>query len=286
MLCTKKLHNYQCGYIAIIGKPNVGKSTLMNVLIGTKISITSRKIQTTQFSINGVHTMNATQFIYIDTPGFQTKYCNKFNSILNKTVISTLGYVDLVLFVIEAEKFNKDDLQVLRLLSSTIPCILVVNKSDCSKNKTRLMSFIQEVSSCYNFVDIVSVSAKQHHKLDDLRNAITNFLPYRLPIFDQNKITDCSEEFLIKEIIREKVFRNVGKELPYTSKVIIEKYTKEHFLNKVFAAIVVERYTHKLIFIGHHGNRLKSIATQARCDIKKLCQKKVLLKIWIKINSN
>jgi GTP-binding protein Era len=277
--------DFRCGYIAIVGRPNVGKSTLMNALIGAKVSITSRKAQTTRHRITGIQTTGNAQFIYIDTPGFQTRHSNALNKTLNRTVTNTLTASDVILFIIEAGTFGAADQQVLDLIPQDVPCILVINKSDRVKNKAVLLPFAQQIAAKHDFSAVVPVSAKQRFQLDNLQGEIAKLLPQNAPVFGEDDITDRSEKFLAAEIVREKVFRFVGDELPYTSTVLIEKFEQEGNLRRVFAAILVERDTHKSMVIGQKGARLKDISTQARLDMEKLFGGPVYLEIWVKVKS-
>jgi GTP-binding protein Era len=277
--------NFRCGYIAIVGRPNVGKSTLMNVLIGAKVSITSRKAQTTRHRITGIQTLDDAQFIYVDTPGFQTRHSNALNKTLNKTVTNTLISADVILFLVEAGTFGPADQQVVDLLPKEVPVILVINKSDRVKDKAALMPFAQQIAAKHDFAAIVPVSAKLRFQVDALQSEIKKYLPENAPIFGPDDITDRSEKFLAAEIVREKVFRLVGDELPYTSTVLIEQFEQEGDLRRVFAAVLVERDTHKSMLIGNKGARLKEISTQARLDMEKLFGGPVYLEIWIKVKS-
>lgn len=277
--------DFRCGYIAIVGRPNVGKSTLMNALIGAKVSITSRKAQTTRHRITGIQTHEKAQFVYIDTPGFQTKHSNALNRTLNRTVTTTLTAADVILFVVEAGVFENADKQVLALLPKDVPCILVINKSDHIKDKAILMPFAQKVAAERDFAQVVPVSAKQRFQLSVLEQEIEKYLPANPPMFGPDDITDRSEKFLAAEIVREKVFRFVGEELPYTSTVLIEKFEQEGNLRRIFAAILVERDGHKAMVIGHKGAKLKEISTQARQDMEKLFDGPIYLEIWVKVKS-
>jgi GTP-binding protein Era len=276
---------FRCGYIAIIGRPNVGKSTLMNALIGAKVSITSRKAQTTRHRINGIQTTEDTQFIYVDTPGFQTRHSNALNKTLNRTVTNTLVSVDLVLFLTEAGTFGAADQQVIDLLPTSVPVILVINKSDRVKDKAVLLPFAQQIAAKHDFAAVVPVSAKLGFQLQNLQQEIRKRLPVNAPVYGADDITDRSEKFLAAEIVREKLFRFVGDELPYTSTVLIEKFEQEGDLRRVFAAVLVERDTHKSMVIGHKGARLKDISTQARLDMERLFGGPVYLEIWVKVKS-
>jgi GTP-binding protein Era len=266
---------FRCGYIAIVGRPNVGKSTLMNALIGAKVSITSRKAQTTRHRITGIQTKDQTQFIYVDTPGFQTQHSNPLNRTLNRTVTNTLTASDVILFIIEAGTFGAADQQVIDLLPKNVPCILVINKSDRVKDKAVLMPFAQKIMSLFPFSAVVPVSATLKFQLDSLEKEIKHYLPLNQPIFDEDDITDRSEKFM----------RFVGDELPYTSTVLIEKFEQEGNLRRIFVAILVERDGHKSMVIGNKGARLKDISTQSRQDMEKLFGGPVYLEIWIKVKS-
>ena len=285
MNTTSNPEAFRCGYIAIVGRPNVGKSTLMNQLIGAKVSITSRKAQTTRHRITGIQTREDAQFVYVDTPGFQTRHSNALNKTLNKTVTNTLTAADVVLFIVEAGTFGAADQQVVDLLPTNVPVILVINKSDRAKDKATLMPFAQNVSSKFNFAAIVPVSAKLRFQLDALESEIKKYLPENPPIFGEDDITDRSEKFLAAEIVREKLFRLVGDELPYTSTVLIEKFEQEGNLRRIFAAILVERDSQKAMVIGNKGARLKDVSTQSRLDMEKLFGGPVYLEIWVKVKS-
>lgn len=276
---------FQCGYIAIVGRPNVGKSTLMNALIGAKVSITSRKAQTTRHRITGIQTRETAQFVYVDTPGFQTRHANALNKTLNRTVTNTLTASDVILFIVEAGSYGAADRQVLELIPKNVPCILVINKSDRIKDKAVMMPFAQQIAAERDFSAVVPVSAKQRFQLDILESEIEKRLPVNPPVFDEDDITDRSEKFLAAEIVREKVFRFVGDELPYTSTVVIEKFEEEGRLRRVFAAILIERDSHKAMIIGQKGAKLKEISTQARLDMEKLFGGPVYLEIWVKVKS-
>ncbi|MES2537267.1 MAG: GTPase Era [Pseudomonadota bacterium] len=277
--------DFRCGYIAIVGRPNVGKSTLMNALIGAKVSITSRKAQTTRHRITGIQTTDQAQFIYVDTPGFQTRHSNALNKTLNRTVTNTLTASDVILYLIEAGTFGPADQQVLDLIPKNVPCILVINKSDRVKDKAVLLPFAQQIAAKHDFSAVVPVSAKLGFQLDNLQGEIRRFLPENAPVYGPDDITDRSEKFLAAEIVREKVFRFVGDELPYTSTVLIEKFEQEGDLRRVFAAILVERDTHKSMVIGQKGARLKDISTQARLDMERLFGGPVYLEVWVKVKS-
>jgi GTP-binding protein Era len=277
--------DFRCGYIAIVGRPNVGKSTLMNALIGAKVSITSRKAQTTRHRITGIQTKDNTQFVYVDTPGFQTRHSNALNRTLNRTVTTTLTAADVILFLVEAGTFGPADQQVIDLLPKNVPCILVINKSDRIKDKAVMMPFAQKVAALFPFAAIVPVSATLRFQLENLEGEARKYLPLNPPMFAEDDITDRSEKFLATEIVREKLFRFVGDELPYTSTVLIEKFEQEGNLRRIFVAILVDRDGHKSMVIGNKGARLKDISTQSRVDMEKLFGGPVYLEIWVKVKS-
>lgn len=272
------------GYIAIVGRPNVGKSTLLNHLIGQKVSITSRKAQTTRHRITGIRTDAGAQYVFVDTPGFQTQHQNALNRVMNRSVTQTLSNVDVVLFVIEVMRFDARDEKVLALLPRDLPVILVLNKIDKLDDKEKLLPFIEKMSSLFPFAAIVPVSAqKGGAQLDELLAEIRRHLPEGTPIFGEDEITDRSERFLAAEIVREKVFRLSGEEVPYSVSVEIEKFETVGNLRRIFAAIIVDREGQKPILIGSKGEKLKEIGTQARKDMEKLFDGKVYLEVWVKV---
>ena len=277
--------DFRCGYIAIVGRPNVGKSTLMNEFFGPNDRIPSRMANTTRHRITGIQTRNSAQFVYVDTPGFQTRHNNVLNKTLNRTVTNTLTAADVVLFIIEAGAYGQADEQILELLPQKVPCILVINKTDYVKDKAELLPFAQRVAAAFEFAAVVPVSAKREFQLDVLEGEIEKHLPLNPPMFGEDDITDRSERFLAAEIVREKVFRFVGDELPYTSTVMIEKFEQEGNLRRVFTSILVERDSHKAMIIGQKGAKLKEISTQARMDMERLFGGPVYLEIWVKVKS-
>ncbi|BBJ22535.1 GTPase Era [Candidatus Nitrotoga sp. AM1P] len=277
--------NYHSGFIAIVGRPNVGKSTLLNHLVGQKISITSRKAQTTRHRISGILTEEHAQFVFVDTPGFQTKHLNTLNRGLNRVVTSSLRNVNVVLFVIEARNFDERDRQVMNLLPKNMPVLLVINKVDNMENKSELLPFIQEIAKEREFTAIVPVSAKQNKQLDTLLNAVRPYLPEGEKIYPEDEITDRNERFLAAELVREKIFRYSGEELPYSVSVVIEQFKIEGKLRRIYAAVLVDKDAHKAMLIGKNGEKLKEIATQARLDMEALFDGKVYLEVWIKVRS-
>lgn len=282
--------DFRCGFVAIIGRPNVGKSTLLNHLIGQKLSITSRKAQTTRHRITGVLTTDSAQFVFVDTPGFQTKYRNALNQAMNRSVTTTLADVDVVLFVVEAGRFTAADEEVLKLLPKSCPVLLVINKMDELSDKSAMLPFVEQMSKRFDFHAIVPVSAQRKLKLDVLMQVVEPLLPESVPLFDEDQITDRNERFLATEIIREKIFRMLGDELPYAMTVEIEQFEEEILkdgreLRRIHAAILVDRDSQKAILIGKNGEKLKRIGTDARLDMEKLFDAKVHLEIWVKVKS-
>ena len=280
-----------CGLVAIVGKPNVGKSTLLNALVGQKISITSRKAQTTRHRITGMRTQGATQFVFVDTPGFQTRHTNALNRSLNKTVMGAVGDVDLILFVVEAGIFNQADAKVLALLSKDIPTLLVANKLDQVNRRAEIAPWLQEMQQRHAFAEFVPMSAKNAKDIERLLGICEKYLPEQDWWYAEDELTDRSEKFLASETVREKLFRLTGDELPYTSTVVIDKFEeepgkgKQKRLVKIAATIVVEREGHKAMVIGDKGERLKRIGTEARQELEKLMDCKVFLELWVKVRS-
>jgi GTP-binding protein Era len=274
--------------VAIVGRPNVGKSTLMNALVGQKVSITSRKAQTTRHRITGIQTTDDAQFVFVDTPGFQTRHATALNRSLNRAVTSTLTSVDAVLFVVEAGRYGPDDEKVLSLLPRETPVILIVNKVDRLDAYTRaemVAVFLQEMAQVFPFKEIVPMSAKNRDDIVRLLGIVRPYLPEGEPMYDPEALTDRSERFLAAEIVREKVFRWTGDELPYSSTVVIDKFETEGRLRRVFVTILVDRDAHKAMIIGAKGAKLKQISTEARMDMEKLFDGKVYLEVWIKVKS-
>lgn len=274
---------FRCGTIAIVGRPNVGKSTLLNHLIGQKVSITSKKAQTTRHRITGIFTDVRSQFLFLDTPGFQKTHENALNKILNRTVSQAAADADVLLFVTEALKFSELDEVVLKAIDKTTPTILVVNKIDRIEDKTRLMTFLQEMQARFTFAAIVPTSVKSAQTIVALKDAIRPLLPLAPAVYSGDEITDKSERFMASEFIREKVFRQLGDELPYSVSVVIEKYEQEGDLRRIFANIVVDKNSQKAILIGTKGERMKRIGTDARKDMETTFGGKVYLELFVKV---
>ena len=276
---------YRTGLIAIVGRPNVGKSTLLNRLVGQKISITSRKAQTTRHRVTGIHTTAEAQFVFIDTPGFQTRHAGVLNKSMNKRVRETLADVDVVMMLVEAGRLTPEDKQVMQLLPDNRPVLLVVNKIDHAKDRADLMAFVQQISTERSFTEIVPVSAKQGKNLDELLITLQSHLPEGAPMYGEDDVTDQTERQLAAELIREKVFRLCGDEIPYAVAVSIEKFEEVGALRRIFATIMVDRDSHKAIVIGNRGEKLKEISTQARLDMERAFEGKVYLEVWVKVKS-
>jgi GTP-binding protein Era len=275
----------RCGYVAIVGKPNVGKSTLLNALVGQKVSITSRKAQTTRHRITGMRTVGPTQFVFVDTPGFQTRHGNALNRALNKTVLGAVNDVDLILFVVEAGHFNLADAKVLSLLPANVPVMLVANKFDLVHRRGDLAPWLRSMQERHPFAEFVPMSAKAPKDIQRLFSICEKYLPQQPWMHDPDDLTDRSERFMASEMVREKLFRLTGDELPYTSTVIIDKFEEEGTLKRIAATIVVEREGHKGMVIGEKGEKLKRIGTEARQELEKLWDCKVFLELWVKVRS-
>ncbi|GAB3494639.1 GTPase Era [Curvibacter fontanus] len=283
---------HRCGLVAIVGKPNVGKSTLLNALVGQKISITSRKAQTTRHRITGMRTLGATQFVFVDTPGFQTRHNNALNRALNKTVQGAVGDVDLLVFVVEAGQFNQADERVLKLLGEGVPVLLLANKLDTVNRRVEIAPWLQEMQQRHPFAEIVPMSAKNAKDIERLLGICEKYLPEQEWWYAEDELTDRSEKFLASETVREKLFRLTGDELPYTSTVVIDKFEEEapqkkgqKRLLRIAATIVVERDGHKAMVIGDKGERIKRIGTETRVELEKLMDAKVFIELWVKVRS-
>ena len=280
--------DYRCGFVAIVGRPNVGKSTLMNHLIGQKISITSKKAQTTRNRVTGIYTDDTAQFVFVDTPGFQTNHRNALNDRLNQNVTEALSGVDVVVFVVEAMRFTDADRVVLKQLPKHTPVVLVVNKidKDKAKDKFALEAFINEVRQEFEFAASEAVSAKHGLRIANLLELLKTYLPESIPMYPEDMVTDKSSRFLAMEIVREKLFRYLGEELPYAMNVEVEQIEEEESgLFRIYIAVLADKDSQKEIVIGKGGEKLKKISTEARLDMEKLFDTKVFLKIWVKVKS-
>lgn len=276
-------HEFKCGFVTVVGRPNVGKSTLANALVGAKISIVSRKAQTTRHRINSVLTRENEQFVFVDTPGFQTRHGGLMNRMMNRVVTQSLTDVDVVLHVVEAGKWNAGDEQLIPLLPKDAKVILVINKVDLIKNKADLLPYIARVSAQFDYAAVIPISAERGVQLDTLLDQIAHFLPENEPMFDEDTLTDRSMRFIASEILREKVFRLVGDELPYGCAVMIEQWDENDSGARIAACILVEREGHRPILLGANGMHMKRIATEARQDIQSLLEKPVFLDVYVKV---
>ena len=278
-----KSADYRCGTIAIVGRPNVGKSTLLNRLVGGKVSITSRKPQTTRHRITGIFTGADAQYIFVDTPGFQTKNASALNRLMNRSITQALQDVDLILVVIEARGIGADDRRVFDLLPAGRPAVLAVNKIDRLADKKLLLPLLAQLRGEHGFEDIVPICAKSGEQAQELLQTLRRHLPQQPAIYPEDEITDRSERFLAAELVREKLFRQLGDELPYGASTTIEKFETEGKLRRIHVAIIVDKPGHKAMVIGKGGEKLKLIASDARRDMEKLFGGKVFLEIWVKV---
>lgn len=276
-------HPFRCGFVAVVGRPNVGKSTLTNALIGSKISIVSRKAQTTRHRIHGVLTRDHDQFVFVDTPGFQTRHGGAMNRMMNRVVTQALAEVDVVVHVVEAGKWSSGDAQLLPLLPRSGKTLLVINKVDVLKSKNDLFAFVGRIMEQFPYDAVVPVSALKGVQLEELLSEIAQRLPEGEPMFEADTLTDRPMRFIAAELIREKIFRLVGDELPYGCTVVIEQWDENEQGARIAACVVVERDSHRPILLGAGGSHMKRIATEARQDMIKLLDKPVHLEVYIKV---
>ena len=274
---------FRAGYVAIVGRPNVGKSTLLNRLVGQKVSITSRKPQTTRQRITGILTRDDAQLMFVDTPGFQTRHTSSLNRHMNRIVTQALADVDVILLVIEAGRFSAEDRALVALLPGKQRVLLVINKIDRLAGRDLLLPFIAQVAAEHDFAEVVPVSASKGHGIDELAGTIGRYLPAQPALYGADEITESSERFLAAELIREKLFRLLGDELPYVSAVMIDRFVMEGTLRRIHASIIVDKESHKGIVVGAKGAQLKAIGTKARIDIERLVGGKVHLELWVKV---
>ncbi len=276
-----------CGYVALLGRPNVGKSTLLNNILGQKVSITSRKPQTTRHRILGIDTDQNFQRIFVDTPGIQSTYDSAIHRHMNRAAKSTVKEVDVIVFIVDRLNWTDEEEKIVKeLFSYSCPVILAINKTDLIEDKNKLLPHIDQLSEVYNWADVVPISAQKKQNLDLLCEAINGYLPEREHDFDADSITDKSVRFISSELIREKIMRQLGDELPHKTAIEIERFEEEPNIVYIDAIIWVEREGQKKILIGTKGERIKSIGIQARHDIEGLVDKKVMLNLWVKIKSS
>jgi len=274
---------HRAGHIAIVGRPSVGKSTLVNSLVGEKISITSKKPQTTRYRITGILSEPERQFAFVDTPGFQTRNRGALNDRLNRTVRDSLGGVDVVVWVVDARHLTSADRAVAALLPSGIPVIVAVNKIDQLKDKAGLLPMLSEIALLRDFAAIVPISAERGMQLTDLKDEITKLLPLSPLLYPESDVTDRNERFLAAELIREKIFRLLGEEVPYATTVAIESFEERGDLRQIHATVYVDKANQRAILVGAAGARMKAIASQARVEMERVFGGPVYLEVWVKV---
>jgi GTP-binding protein Era len=276
----------RCGYVAIVGRPNVGKSTLLNHILGQKLCITSRKPQTTRHTLLGIKTEDDLQMIFVDTPGIHTNQERAINRVMNRSAASVISDVDVLIFVVDRFEWSEADEYVAKYLSnSKVPVIVAVNKVDMIDDKEALLPHLKFLETKVNAADFIPLSALKNTNLDQLQDKIRAYMPERMHVFPEDQITDRSERFLAAEIVREKIMRQLGAEVPYQVTVEIEEFRAEKKVTHISALILVERDGQKKIIIGTNGDRIKKIGEQARADIESLLDCKVMLRTWVKVRS-
>ncbi|MDA9095474.1 GTPase Era [Porticoccaceae bacterium] len=276
----------RCGYVAIVGRPNVGKSTLLNHILGQKLCITSRKPQTTRHTLLGIKTEDDLQMIFVDTPGIHTNQERAINRVMNRSAASVISDVDVLIFVVDRFEWSEADEYVAKYLSnSKVPVIVAVNKVDMIEDKETLLPHLKFLETKVNAADFIPLSALKNTNLDQLQDKIRTYMPERMHVFPEDQITDRSERFLAAEIVREKIMRQLGAEVPYQVTVEIEEFRAEKKVTHISALILVERDGQKKIIIGTNGDRIKKIGEQARADIESLLDCKVMLRTWVKVRS-
>jgi GTP-binding protein Era len=274
---------FRCGHVAIVGRPNVGKSTLLNHLVGSKVSITSKKAQTTRHRVTGILTLPDAQLIFVDTPGFQTRHRSRLNDRLNRVVTQSFAGIDAVVVVVEAGRTTEADRAVIRLLPRDARAIAAQNKIDALADKNALLPQMAELAALYPFAAIVPVSAEKDRALDRLQAALAAMLPEAPPLFDEDEITDRDERFLAAEFIREKIFRLLGDEVPYATTVGIDSFKLEDGVRRILATVYVDRDNQRAILVGAGGQQMKAIATRARSDMERMFGGPVFLEVWVRV---
>ncbi|HEY3179685.1 MAG TPA: GTPase Era [Casimicrobiaceae bacterium] len=274
---------HRAGHIAVVGRPSVGKSTLVNMLVGEKISITSKKPQTTRYRITGILSEPERQLAFVDTPGFQTRNRSPLNDRMNRTVRDSLAGVDVVVWVIDAHHLTSADRAVAALLLPSMPVIVAVNKIDQLKDKAALLPVLAEIGELREFAAIVPISAERGTQLMELKDEITKLLPLSPPLYPETDVTDRDERFLAAEFIREKVFRLLGEEVPYATTVAIESFEERGQLRRIHATVYVDKPSQRAILLGSSGARMKAIASQARADMERVFGGTVYLEVWVKV---
>jgi GTP-binding protein Era len=275
---------HRCGYVALVGRPNVGKSTLLNGLLGMKLSITSHRPQTTRHRILGIKTLEHAQIVYVDTPGMHPSGGKALNRVINRAAADTLHAVDVIAFVVDGVRWSEEDQWILdKLKTVAAPVILVVNKVDQLEDKTRLLPHIQKLAGLHAFAEVVPLSALKRDNLESFETSVVRHLPEAPPLYPEDQVTDRSERFLAAELVREKLFRKLGQEVPYGLTVEIERFEQEGNLRRIHALIWVGRDSHKAIVIGKGGALLKEVGAEARRDMERLFDGKVFLQLWVKV---
>jgi GTP-binding protein Era len=276
---------HRAGTVAIIGRPNVGKSTLLNHMVGEKISIVSRKPQTTRHRITGILTLPAAQLVFVDTPGFQTRHLTTMNRLMNRAVRQALAEVDLVIWVVEALHYDERDAALVKLLPRNVPVVLAINKIDRLKDKSALLPFMAKLGEVASFVGIVPVAAARGDNVQALVAEAAKHLPEGPRLYEEDEITIHSERFLAAELVREKLFRLLGDELPYATGVEVENFETTDALRRIRVGILVDKASQKAMVIGKDGEKMKAIGSQARKDMERLFGGKVFLELWVRVRS-
>jgi len=277
---------FRCGQVAIVGRPSVGKSTLLNALVGARIAITSRRPQTTRHRLRGIVTTAQAQFIFVDTPGFQTRHRSRLNERMNRAVRDSVADVDVIVVVLEAKGLTPADREVVALLPKKgVKAIAALNKVDRVADRERLLPLLAEIATLHDFAALVPISAEKHWQLDDLMRAIAACLPPGPPLYPAEDLTDRDERFLAAEYVREKIFRLLGEELPYATAVTVDSFTHEGDLRRIQATVLVEKASQRAILLGKDGVRMKAIATAARLDMESLFGGKVFLEVWVRVSA-
>jgi GTP-binding protein Era len=278
-------HDFRCGQVAIVGRPSVGKSTLVNALVGARISITSQRAQTTRHRLRGILTRANEQFVFVDTPGFQTRHRSRLNARMNRVVRDSLTDVDVILVVLDAAGFTEEDRRVFALLPEGVPAIAAVNKVDRLADRARLLPLLAEIDQAWKFEALVPVSAEKGWQLGALLSEVAARLPLGPALYPADDLTDRDERFLAAEYLREKIFRLLGEELPYAAAVVIDSFTHEESLRRIHATVFVQKPSQRAILLGEGGSRVKAIATAARRDMERLFGGKVFLEVWVRVEA-
>jgi len=274
---------FRSGFVAIVGRPSVGKSTLLNALVGARISITSRKPQTTRHRIAGIVTDDTVQYVFVDTPGFQTRHHSTLNERLNRTVRESLSDVDAVVWVLDAARITPADAAVAALLPADKPVVVALNKVDALANKRDLLPRLAELGAMREWSAIVPISAERGTQLRELKAEIAKVLPQSPPLYPPDELTDRDERFLAAEMVREKIFRLLGDEVPYATTVTVDSFEQEGKLRRIHATVLVDKASQRAILLGEGGSRMKAIATQARKDMEALFGGSVFLEVWVRV---